>query len=524
MPTTTDADSIRSKTLAMMAKNAVANLLRNGTGWVVLLLLPPLLVRMLDKPTYAVWLLLLQLAAYATAFDWGIQAAVARYVARAEALRDREYLARLLSSCGMLMILASAVTVLLTLLASWQLPYIFRQVPDSIAQGARLALLIMGVSLALTLPSSVLAGFFVGMQRNEITAFSISIGKIAGACGTAWAACHHQGLPAMALWLAAGNLMQCFIYVAFWNREGTRELLHYSRVERAVAREFLVFCGVMLVSQFSSILIAGLDMPVVAAFDFRSAAYYGVALTLTSALTVPFGAIISTLLPVAAGVSACNDPQRLGHVLVKTTRIGSVLLCLLTLPLLVLLPRFLQLWVGADYASHTLVFAEILVIAQFVRLTMLPYATIGFAAGQQQRMLVSPLVEGFVNLACSLAAVQFIGALGVALGTLIGALVGVGLHFLVSLRRTDCLAVSRAQLMWQGLLKPLACATPVLLVCMVTARRVPSAPLQLALVAAAEAALFALLWHLSLDEADREQFRAMVRRFPTLPAKLLPSW
>ena len=158
----------KPKVLATMAKNAIANLFRTGTAWIVVLFLPPLLVRVLDKPTYGVWLLLLQLAAYITIFDGGIQTAVARYVARAEGMQDRNYLARLLSSCGMLLVVASLATLLLTVLASWQLNDIFREIPTSIANSARQALLVLGVSLALTLPFSVLAGFFIGVQKTRL--------------------------------------------------------------------------------------------------------------------------------------------------------------------------------------------------------------------------------------------------------------------------------------------------------------------------------------------------------------------
>ncbi len=276
----------KSNILATMAKNAVANLFRTGTAWIIILLLPPLLARVMDKPAYGVWMLLLQLAAYITFFDGGIQLAVARYVAHAEGLQDRDYLARLLSSAGMLLMVASVATVLLTALASWQLTNIFREIPTSIAHSAGQALLVIGISLALTLPFSLMAGFFIGIQKNETTAFAGSLGKFAGALGTAWAAYHHQGLLAMAVWVGLGNVAQCLTYLAFWNREGKHDLLQPSYVERTMAREFLVLYSAMFVSQFSSILITGMDLPIVAAFDFRSAAYYGVAWP-KSALTFP---------------------------------------------------------------------------------------------------------------------------------------------------------------------------------------------------------------------------------------------
>jgi O-antigen/teichoic acid export membrane protein len=512
-----------TKVLATMTKNAAANLLRGGAMWVIVLFLPPLLVRVLDKPTYGVWLLLLQLAAYITVLDGGIQTAIARFVAHAEGLGDRNYMARLLSSAAMLLVVSGLATMLLAVLASWRLTDMFREIPVSIAQSARQALLVIGISLAGSLPFSVLAGFFLGLQKNEILAFSTGGGKVAGAIGTAWAAYHHQGLLAMAAWVGLGNIVQCLIYLAFWSGERKRGLLHTSYVEGQVARDFLIFCSAMLVSQFSSILIMGMDMPIVAAFDFRSVAYYGVAATLSCALVVPQFAIVNTLMPVAAEMSTSGDPQRLGSVLLKTLRFATALLCLITLPLLLLMPLFLHLWVGQDYAFHALLFAQILVVAQFVRLTMLPYAMIGFAAGQQQRMLASPIVEGAVNLVCSLALVKMIGACGVALGTLIGALVGVWMHFTVSLRRTDCVLVERGQLIRQGLLKPLLCALPLLLAALLAFRWLTSPLLQVPLAACVELTLLALFWKFSFESQDRQQLRELLGHFVSIPARLLPT-
>jgi O-antigen/teichoic acid export membrane protein len=497
--------------VAIMAKNAMANLFRSGTNWIIVLFLPPLLVRVLDKPTYGVWMLVLQVAAYVTLFDGGIQVTIARFVARAESLQDRKYMARLLSSAGAILVAASVATMLLTALASWQLNHFFHDIPSSISQSAREALLVIGLSMALTLPFSVLAGFFAGLQRNQINALAGSLGKFAGALGTAWAAYHHHGLLAMAAWTGFGSVAQCLTYVIFWHREMKDDLLRPSRVDRNMVREFLFFCAAMFVSQFCSILISGIDIPIVVAFDFRSAAYYAVAATLSNALIVPHSAIISTLMPVAAGMSSGATPGRIGQILQKTTRFATAILCLTTLPLLLAMPLFLRIWVGQDYADHALKIAEILVVAQFIRLTMLPYATIGYATGQLQRMLMAPISEAIVNFLFSLIAVQIIGASGVAIGTLIGAVVSVTLHFLVSLPRTDCVVVSRKQLAWNGILKPLAYALPLLLITRGIVRGTSAPLLQLLLVFTSELVLFLLLWNFTFDNSDRAQVKGVFR-------------
>lgn len=516
-----EAKSSKTSVLATMTKNSVANLLRVGSSWLIMLFLPPILVRAMDKPAYGVWLLLLQLAAYITFFDGGIQLAVARYVARSEGAQTRSHLARLLSSAGTILIIACVATILLTALTSWRLTLLFPGIPAAIAPGARGALMIIGTSLALTLPFSVLAGFFLGRQRNEVSAFAASFGKFAGALGAAWAAYHHRGIMAMAVWVAIGYVVQSLIYFAFWRRDENRGLLQPSLVEWAVIREFIIFCSSMLVSQFSSLLITGMDMPIVAAFDFRSAAFYGIASILSNSLTVPHGAIVSSMLPVAAEISAGEDPQRLGQLLLKATRCATAVLCLITLPLLLLMPLFLRIWVGQDYAVHALLLGEILVAAQFIRLTMFPYAMIGFAAGQQQRMLVSPIAEGLTNLLFSLLLVQFLGARGVAIGTLIGAIIGVWLHLTVSLKRTNSIRVNRPQLIWQGILKPLMFTLPLLGGGLLAASSTSTA-IQIVLSTCAELVLLALLWRFSLTSSDREQFLSMIRHFTGIVGKRAP--
>lgn len=465
----------------------------------------------MDKPAYAVWLLLLQLAAYITFFDSGIQMAIARYVARHEALGARDHLARTLSSVGFVLIVSSFITVLIVGLASWQLTGVFRSIPADLSTSARLALFVVGASLALNLPFSVLAGFFVGRLQNEIGALAVSAGKFAGALGSGWAAYRHQGLLAMAIWIAAGNLIQSLVYCFFWRRRQTQGLLRPSSVERAAAREFIFFCSAMLVSQFSSLLVTGMDMPVVAAFDFHSAAYYGIAAILSSLLVVPHGAIVNSLLPVAAEISASEDPERLGQVLLRITRFSTVVLCVITLPLFLLMPLFLRVWVGADYAAHSLLLGEILLLAQFIRLTIYPYALVGFVGGQQHRMLVSPLAEGISNLVCSIGLAQLMGARGVALGTLIGAVVGVWLHLTVSMKRTDCVRVRRLTLLAQGVMKPLAFTLPFLFLDLLC-RRIQLPLLQVSLTVAAELAVCVLFWRFIFDDSERSAVLRLLRR------------
>ncbi len=515
------APGLPASRLARLAKNAVANLLRLGTTWLIVLLVPPVLVHALDKPAYATWMLVLQLGAYATLLDGGLQLAIGRFVARAEHAGDRVYLGEILSSAAVLLTGAAAVVLLLVGLGSLALPRFFHSIPGALMGQASAALLVVGGSLGLAFPSSVLAGLSLGLEKNQVNAVAGGVSKLVGAAGTVWAAVHHQGLVAMAMWTAAGTLVQPVIFVLASRAHGLRSLFRASLVKAATVWEFARFCSAMVASQFGTLLISGLDLPIVVAYDFRNAGYYALATTASNMMVVPHGAILSTLLPMISSMSMGGEAERMGRVLLRTTRLSTALLALLAVPLMAGMPTLLRLWVGADYARHTLLFAELLVAAQLVRLTLLPYALVGFGAGEQSRMLVSPSVESIVNFACSLFLVRWMGASGVALGTLIGAVVGVTLHFTNSMPRTRSIAFARGELLLRDILLPVAWSLPPAILLLGGLSLLTATPAKLLLLTGGFAAIALLFWKAVLLPEDRTAFRELGSRF--LPAFSRPE-
>jgi O-antigen/teichoic acid export membrane protein len=504
--------------LALLAKNSLANLLRLGMGWIIILVVPPLLVRLLDRPSYATWMLVLQIGAYASIFDSGLQLSIGRFVARAGHDRDPNYLGKVLSSATALLTATAAVLCVLAVVIAFHLGSLFQSIPAEIVPQASVALLLVGGALALAMPASAFAGLCLGLEKNEINAAAGGVSKIAGAAGTLWAAFHHQGLVRMAVWTAAGTLMQPLIYFVAARVSGAAAHFKVGLISVRVAREFSRFCAATFTSQFTMLFISGLDLPIVAAFDFRNAGYYALAATASNLLTVPQGAVLSTIVPMMSNMSAGEPAKRMGQVLLRTTRLATALLLLVAVPLMLGMPVLLRLWVGEGYAAHTLALAEILLAANLVRLTLMPYTMIGFSAGELGRMLVSPIVEGGVNVLCSLALVRAIGAQGVAIGTSIGAFVGIALHFFVSMPRTRSMEFGRAQLLWQGILRPMGWAAGPAMLLALGLRLCSSPAAQIALLCASVAALAAVFWFGHLDAGERMVIRGAGGRL--LPSRL----
>jgi hypothetical protein len=106
----------------------------------------------------------------------------------------------------------------------------------------------------------------------------------------------------------------------------------------------------------------------------------------------------------------------------------------------------------------------------------------------------------------------------VAIGTLIGAFVGVALHFWVSMPRTRSMDFSRKVLLWQGVVRPVswAAAPGILLAIALHFWVAPSA--QVLLLCASALALAAIFWFWYLEPAERFLIRGAGARL--LPARL----
>ncbi len=509
----------------VLAKNAAANLMRIAAGWIVLLVVPPLLVRLLDKPAYATWMLMLQIGAYATMFDGGLQLAIARYVARGRQSAGQHNLGRVITNTTAILIPPAVLLCALTVIVAAHLGDLFSSIPAEVLPQAQGALLFIGLSLGIAFPASVLAGLCLGLEKNQMNAIAGSAARLSGAAGTLWAAFHHQGLIRMAEWTALGNLLQPALFLLVTRRFGIFSLLRARFLALSFVKEFLSFCGAIIVSQLSGLLISGLDLPIVAAWDFRNAGYYALAALVSNMLVVPQSAVLTTIVPMMSAMTMGDQAERMGRILIRTTRLATALLMTAAVPLMLGMAPLLRLWVGADYASNTLLFGELLVAAQTIRLTLMPYTLIGFSAGEQKHMLVSPIVEGVVNLAASIALVRVMGAAGVAVGTLIGAVVGIALHFFVSMNRAPSMSFRKNDLLWQGILRPAAWALAPAAVAAMAMLIIPSTPGRLLVVGLTFVILCALLWKVHLAPEERAAVRELAARLfssrPRLPSKAM---
>ena len=271
----------------------------------------------------------------------------------------------------------------------------------------------------------------------------------------------HASLVVMGACVAVITLAAGLLQVAAWRRYLAHIHVTFAGVTRQMTRTIFDYCAAMSVWSFAMLLISGLDTVVVGHFDFSQTGFYAVAASLTNFVIMTAGAVANPLLPATSEVAALGNHDAIASLTLRSTRFCAVVLVLTSLPLLLFGYPILLLWVGADYARNSILFLEILTIANMIRLCALPFSLIVLGNGLQRDGWIAAIGEAVINLVASIALAYRFGAIGVAVGTLIGAVFGLGLNVFCTMKFTRAaIPVSRAEFLRGGLARPSACAIP----------------------------------------------------------------
>jgi O-antigen/teichoic acid export membrane protein len=222
--------------------------------------------------------------------------------------------------------------------------------------------------------------------------------------------------------------------------------------------------------------------------------------------------LFSPILPAVSSLQSGRTPEQVGDIVIKATRYCVLLLCLIGLPLLIGPYTLLKLWVGHDYAIRSALFLQVLVLGNVIRQLASPYALVLLATGQQHFATVAAVAEASVNLCLSIYLVQRFGAVGVAIGTLVGAFVSVGLHLSVSMKLTrSTILLSRRRFVLTGLLRPLLCVIPSTLLIPLWKESV-MLPIGIPMILISFLATAAIGWLVGLTNAERNDLMGVIHR------------
>ncbi len=480
----------------------------------VSLVLPPFLVHRMAPAEYSAWVLILQLSAYVNMLDFGLQTAIGKFVAEYDATGDRAASHGVVSTS--FTILAGAAILACAAIAAmvWSVPRLFHQMPPALVPEVRLALLAVGLSAALALPFSTFLSTFVGLQQYVFPTVIATLGRVGSAATLVILLLMHRSLVQLALVFAGFNVLTAAAQFFGWRRL-LRDRVNFSFLsfDRRYAILLAKYGSVLSLWTLAYFFASGLDLVIVGHFRYQDTGFYAIANGPSVFMVTVVNSVFAPLVPAVSSMQSGSTPARIGELCVRITRYCVLLSCLLGLPLFFGAYPLLSLWVGKRYAVQSALYLEVLVLGNVVRQVAVPYVLMVVATGKQHLATVAAIAEASVNIVASIWLVQRIGAAGVALGTLIGAFIGIGVHALISIPRTQAtIFIRRRLLLRQGVLRPLLVLMPSLAAYPFW-RKLSMLPAQPAILAAWIVLTVCAGWWVVLTAQDRQDFGAVLHRF-----------
>ena len=393
--------------------NAIWNVVNGGSSAIVALLVPPFLTRLLSPDAFGAWAVALQIGTYVGLFGFGLQMAVGRYVAYAEARDDIAQRDGVVSTAFWFLVIASVVGWIAICTTAGFVDRILPHLHGDLKDQTRAAIILVGLALAINLPASIFAAVFTGQQRSDVPAKIQGTGRICLALGLIGAGYTHS-LTVLGLVYATISILTSMILWYAWRTRTIAPDIARRNMSRSCARELAGFCFSLTVWNFSMVLVAGLDLLIIGRWDYNATPYYAVSAALVSMVAGLLTSLTVALVPAAASLTKVQIAE---HVLSLLERASFYILCISTAATLILFyfgHFILCLWLGAEYAEKSTTLLAVLAVGIYMRMLMLPYTTIAIALGFQNRILAAPLVEGFASVIFSLIFVPSYGAVAVA--------------------------------------------------------------------------------------------------------------
>jgi O-antigen/teichoic acid export membrane protein len=397
------------------------------TGLLILsgLILTPLMVFRLTPALYGVWIFLNGFLAYSDLLYLGMGPILVKQVAVFRQKNAQGELNTLVSTIfAFYCFMGGACLLLFICLSSVIANWVAGSIDTTQVTNAQMAFCALGAQLLCALMTSVFTGVLHGCGRFElsnITRASVTILRLILIVLVVGA---QYGVLQLAVISFLTYLLGLLVHICLVCRVMPSLRIRLSFVRPAILRPSLALGIMSFLIVLSGKLIADTDILVIgAAIGPTAAAYYSVPAQMVAYAALFMAGITTVFMPYFARLYAAEDIAKIQDSFLGGSRLVCMASATLYASIIYLGPSFIGIWVGKDFEESSLFLLVTLGVSGFIRsiLVQLPLALFQ-ASGQLRGITIVVCAESATNLLASLILVQYVGAQGVALGTLLATL------------------------------------------------------------------------------------------------------
>lgn len=416
--------------------NALFNLAGGASSGLMVLVLPYLLNRILSQSDYAVWVLGFQAALYVPMFGLGIHQLLNRAIAHHLERDEHDYLNRNLASALVIVMVLAAAAFCFVLVGGKFVTQIIHANANQDLDIAQIWLMVGGAA-SLGLLSLFFFGCFGGQQRYEwenLYKAIVSIGFVSMILGGLGCGFVIDPSNLCQMYFAAICMGLSFLVWRF-TKQSQLSLPTLRDWHFPTAKSYVRGMYGLSIWQVGILMVSGLDLWIVAKVDFSAVPGYSIALSFLVFLSGTIAAIAGPFLPrFSAELSQANHGQ---FRMLFLSYQGKLIILISAIFIgLLLLPYSVWQFLLKDSTPIFYLVFPILLLATCLRLMTILYALSVVAANAQHRIVLSPILEGVINVISSIFLAYWLGPIGVAIGTLIGSVACLAFHALYNIPRT----------------------------------------------------------------------------------------
>jgi O-antigen/teichoic acid export membrane protein len=411
-------NDISQRVLRNTASNLAGKLLFLISGF----FLTPFILHRLGVTQFGLWALVGSVVAYGSLLDFGIGAAIIKYVAELRVHRHWNDAQTLLATALWLYSLMALLGLLLSIVIAPFFPRLFHVPPEQRSTAVWLVIL-MGSGMAISIPCTITTAVLRGLQRYDLVSLLSTVGLGLYVAGTVLVLSVGWGILQLVAVSIGVNLLMQVPALWFIGRVAPEIRFGWRGAERRWVRRVLSLSAWLFIMDCSGRIQTRTDEVVIGAFlPISFITPFTIARRLSEVGQIVTDQFLKILMPLASELEAENDLAHLRALYLAGTRVTLAILCPIFCILVFLARSLLTIWVGPVYAdySHLVI---ILALASLVDTSVWPAGSILQGIAQPRPLAITAACAAVANLALSIILVRPFGLTGVALGTLIPSIV-----------------------------------------------------------------------------------------------------
>ncbi|MCX5799998.1 MAG: polysaccharide biosynthesis C-terminal domain-containing protein [Candidatus Eisenbacteria bacterium] len=424
--------------------------------------LSPFMVRMLGDSQFGAWNILVSLTGYMGLVDLGVRSAVVKYAAEYWTKKDYARLTSQFYSSFLSLVIGGSALLIVALAVRDHLA-LWLHIGGSLGEPFAASILPSALAVIFSIGSGLISGYMYGVGRYDISNLAGTITLVLRTTGIVLVLSRGGGLPELAWVVAITAILSCpvsFLMLrplipslrfstASFSLESWLEVVRYGLFA------FLAQIAAR-VSQETGNIIVGVGVSTTAT------AYYAIGLSLAGYLRAFTSSAAVVAIPLTSGMAALKDMAGTRRVTILGTRFAVGFALCGFVSFFFLGRDFLLIWLGERFAANTWPTGLVLLLALvFLSAQQFSYAML-FGRGKAKLPAFAMVASAIANVLLGVFLVHRVGAIGVALGSLIPAAV-IEFGFISCYFAPKELGTTRLSYLKQTWVGPLICVFPCVL-------------------------------------------------------------